>query len=277
MTESRLCCVCDRRELAADEPQTCVHCLGRARANLRALVDAYALLPSEVTDRGGVSFEPVPTGARETALLGGEALVLLAGGSLVADDPEALPGDPMPPKPVLLAWAADWRRRTGRARVVRGALVDVVGYLDRQLGWAAQHHPEFAEFCGDVFRLRARVEAVTSAREPLDRGARIPCPECGEPLVRYYADPRACPHVPVAEAERPCAPLAGVWRGYGRVEPRRKPQNGTQPGELPEQWAPCGCDQGGRRDAWHCPNRACGRVVTNREYHFAVWASLENG
>lgn len=225
----RLCVVCERRELAADEPQTCIWCLGRARGNLIALVDAYALLPAELVDRGGVSFEPIPVGgSRETPIPGGEALVLLAGGSLSG---EALPGDPVPPLPVLIAWAAAWG-----ARPALRNLADVTGYLDRRLGWAAQNREDFPAFCSDVRALRARVEAVTRSREPIDYGARIPCPECTEPLVRYYADPKRCRH-----------------------------------GDLP-----CGCDQGGRRDSWHCPNRACGRVVTNREYNFAIWASLES-
>lgn len=280
-----LCHVCDRHDLAEGERQTCVYCLGRARANLLALVDAWALLPAELTDRGGTSFDPIPTGARETPIPGGEALVLLTGGNLTAADPYVLPGDPISPLPVLAAWVSDWRARFGthddlvtdEAGAIDRAhnLAELVGYLDRMLGWAAQHHPDFAGFCSDTHRLRTRIEAVTHTLEPIDRGAGIPCPECGEPLIRYYGDPQPCPHVTQDGPESPREPISGVWRRYGTPPPRRRAQNGAQGSDSAELWQPCGCDQGGRRDTWRCPNRACGRSVDDRQYHFALWAHLE--
>jgi len=109
-------------------------------------------------------------------------------------------------------------------------------FLTINLSWAAQHHPAFDELAGDLHRMRRRLEAVTKSGDAIDRGGRIPCPECDEPLVRHYVEPRPCTH----------------------------PNS------------PCGCSQGGRSDDWQCPNRGCGRVVTDREYAFAVWAFLEN-
>lgn len=219
----RHCGTCQRRHLADDEPATCVFCLGRARANLIGIVRAYALLDDELLNRGGTSFEPIPTGGGgEQRLPGGEALVLLAGGA-VRPAEAAEPADgPIPPIALLAAWEDDLRRTRGLPAAGRATLDSVTTFIGAQLGWAAQHYPLFADLADDLRKTRQRLEAVTGSGEPIDRGGHIPCPECDTPLVRLY-DERT-----------------------------------------------------GRTDDWTCPNRACGRVVTHREYGFAVWAYLED-
>lgn len=230
-------CVVDRRHLADDEAQTCVHCLGRARSNLVVICECYTLLPAELVEAGGVSFDPIPSGARETPMPGGDVLVLLAGGNISDGDAGIeSPSDPVPPVALLASWEDDIRRLRGFRAAGAATMSSTSSFLNLNLSWAAQHHPAFDELSGDLHRLRRRLEAVTKAGDAIDRGGRIPCPECDEPLVRHYSEPRPCTH------DNP----------------------------------PCGCSQGGRSDDWQCPNRGCGRVVTDREYAFAIWAYLEN-
>lgn len=272
-------CVVDNRHLADDEAQTCVWCLGRTRANLLAVVDAYELLPAEVTDRGGVSFEPIPTGGTgEAKLLGGDALVLLAGGNADGGDPGIEHrSDPVPPLSLLASWEDDWRKVRGQPAAGKATMATVVAYLGDNLGWAAQEHPVFAEFSADLRVLRARLEAVVKSGDYLDHGSQIPCPECGEPLVRRYRDPEPCRHVPRARTE-PEAVTVGTWRRYGDTGPDRRElrpdERGDPPGPIERMWRPCGCSQGGRTDDWTCPSKACARIVTDAEYGLAMWASL---
>lgn len=229
-------CIVDNRHLADDEAQTCIGCLGRARGDLVVICECYALLPAELVDAGGVSFEPIPSGSGEPPMPGGDVLVMLADGNVGGGDPNIeSPADPVPPVALLASWEDDIRKLRGFKAAGAATMTTCSSFLDRNLSWAAQEHPAFDELAFDLRRLRRRLEAVTKAGDALDRGGRIPCPECETPLVRHYRDPRPCQH---------------------------------------ESAAPCGCDQGGRTDDWQCPNRGCGRVVTDREYGFALWAYL---
>lgn len=244
------CIVCNRDLDQRDGPQTCIRCLGRVRSSLTGIVDAYALLPAELIEAGGTSFEPIPTGPAESRILGGDALVLLAPGSEGAhwargdwhDKPpvnDNLPSDPQPPLAVLAGWEDDWRSILGLPAAGPATMATVTRFLHDHLGWAAQHHPAFDEFATDVYRLRVRLEQVTKTSHAPVRG--IGCPECGETLIRRYADPDPCP-------------------------------NGC-PHDGP------GHDQGGLRDGWQCPNRTCDRHdrgFTDAEYNFALWIAWEN-
>lgn len=185
----RLCTVCRRRQLAADEPATCVFCLGRARSNLIGLVHAYALLDDELLNRGGTSFEPIPTGGGgEQRIPGGEALVLLAGGA-VRPSEAAEPADgPIPPVALLAAWEDDIRRVRRLPAAGRATLDTVASFIGAQLGWAAQNYELFADLADDLRKTRQRLEAVTGSGDPVDRGGHIPCPTCDTPIVRLYDD-----------------------------------------------------------------------------------------
>lgn len=249
MTDQRTCIVCHRQALEPTERQTCVGCLARTRNALAETVELYALLPGELTGHVGAARPPDAVGKADTDGLP-EALVMLGGGTAgtvngtrpTATDPtgrahaaDVWPADPPSVLGVLGTWEDDWRDVAGLpAATVEATAATCSEFLLGRLGWAAQQHPAFDEFAADVRQLVAMLQHVTRRDDVIDRGAKIPCPDCGRPLIRHYADPDPCTH-----------------RGPHRER---------------------GCDQGGRRDDWRCSSRACGRLVTEREYWFAVAA-----
>lgn len=234
MSEQRLCIVCHRAELEVSERQTCIRCLGRTRSWLTDIKRWYPLLAREIVGRSGASRFPLG-GSRddpEPALPGGDVLVMSA--PAVDRGSEDSRNDPMPVTWLLCQWEDDWRSRLQLASAHIMSAVESATWLDGRLSWAAQHHPAFDEFHDEIRDLQRELGAVTGQADLIDRGAKIPCPDCGQPLIRHYADPDPCSHG----------------------------------GEHREQ----GCDQGGRRDDWRCSSRPCGRTVTEREYWFAVAA-----
>lgn len=230
----RLCIVCQRTELEPTEAQTCVRCLGRVRTMLGDVRRWHRLLWLELVGRAGASrFPPGGSHDAESPLVGGDALVMLGPAN---DDGrhEDARSDPFPVAWLLHQWEADWRDRQGANGAAGVTVEQCAEWIDGHLGWAAQHHPAFDEFAGELRQLHQQLGAVTGKTDPVDRGAKIPCPECGQPLVRRYANPDPCEH-----------------------------------GGQHREW---GCDQGGRRDDWVCSDRRCGRVVDDRQYWFAVYA-----
>lgn len=247
MTEQRTCCVCHRQSLEPTERQACVGCLACTRNALAETVELYALLPGELTGHVGAARPPDAIGRPDTDGLP-EAMVMLAGGTAgtvigtrpTATDPtgrahaaDVWPSDPPSVLASLAFWEDDWRSVAGLgAAQAEATVASCSAFLLDQLGWAAQQHPAFDEFAGDMHQLVAKLQYVTRSGDQVDRGAKIPCPDCGRPLIRHYADPDPCTH-----------------KGQHRER---------------------GCDQGGRRDDWRCSSRACGRLVDERSYWLAV-------
>lgn len=256
----RLCIVCDRRELANHEQQTCTHCLGRVR---RTLIDVEAMfnkLPEHIGDTAGTA-KPLDAprgGSDESPIPGGDALALMAGGgtSTVGSRPNAkhpdgdrshasdnLPSDPPSILATLASWEDDWRTYLGIAPAgwnddSKGSTKDhryaprvtVTGcavFLLRGLSHMAQHHPAFDEFAEDMNDLKLRLERVLREGDPRDR-AEIDCPDCGGDIKSVYADPDPCP------------------------------PGCTHDGD--------GHDQGGLRSWWMCRDKRCGRIVESSEY-----------
>lgn len=247
--DKRVCIVCERRELADHEQQTCVHCLGRVR---RALIDVeqlYALLPAEIVARAGTARPLDPSGVRgdDDPIPGGDALVLLAGGStsttssrtgdrthaqdnLTSDIPSVLA--------TLASWEDDWRSVLELpAAQDQATIAGCSVFLLRGLSYMAQHHPAFDEFAEDMGDLQRHLQRVTRQAAAVDRGA--PCPYCGSRIVRHYDDPDPCP--------RGC----------------------THDGE--------GHDQGGRRDTWVCSNRDCHQSFSEDQHRMAIWQAHNLG
>lgn len=249
-TTTATCIVCKRAGLDEHEPQTCIRCLGRTRSALASIVELYALLPAAISAKAGAAPPLDPSGVRadhEPPMPGGDALALLAGGSDVnrasrggdrSHVTDEIGVDATSTVNVLATWEDDFRHLRGEPAATRRAdVTSASDYLTRRLSWAAQHHPAFDEFARDIRRLRGRLAVATSHDHVVDRGAKIGCPDCGEPLVRYYRQPDPCPP--------DCA------------------HDGD------------GHDQGGRTESWYCPDRQCGRIVDKREYWFAVMATYQ--
>lgn len=249
MTERRTCIVCHHTALEPTERQCCVACLARTRSAILEIVELYALLPAELADHAGAARPPDAIGRPDTDGLP-EALVMYAGGTAgtvngtppTLEDPtgrahaaDVWPSDSPSVLGVLGTWEDDWRDLADLpAATMEATVTGCSEFLLARLGWASQQHPAFDEFAADMRQLADMLRHVTRRDDVIDRGAKIPCPECGRPLIRHYADPDPCEH-------------DGPHRDTG-------------------------CDQGGRRDNWRCTSRACGRIVTEREYWFAVAA-----
>lgn len=284
-TESRRCIVCRRRELTATELQTCAPCVGRTRTAILDIVQLYALLPEELTERAGTA-RPLDAGPRggDTTMPGGDVLILAAGGSDGANQARAIlreqnadhaedehPGDVPSVLATLTSWEDDWRktldiapagwrddtRGRGDHRYPRPTTVaEATGFLQSALAHMAQRHDAFDDFAHAMQQLRGHLERALRAGDPIERAA-VHCPDCGGELRREYRRPDPCPDVWVP----PRDPLGyGIHFDYGI---------------LPGYWAPCphagdGHDQGGRRDHWHCRDRRCGRLVEPAEYWLAV-------
>lgn len=247
MSDPRLCIVCRRAELEPTEAQTCIGCLAATRNAVRDIVDLYAVLPDELVDHAGAARPPGASGKPDSDGLP-DPLVLYAGGTNgtvngtkpTAEDPtgrihakDHWPSDVPSVVAVLAWWEDDWRTYAGLPADREATVTGCAGYLLARLSWAAQQHPAFDEFARDMTRLRTTLQVATRSDEITERG--VPCPECGDQLVRHYRDARECKH----------------------------------PGEHNPA-----CDQGGRPSDWRCYNRECDRrEFTEKEYYFAVWAN----
>lgn len=179
-------CICCYRSLYLDERQTCVHCLGAARRDLRTVVELYALLPEQLVDAGGSNFKPYGSPSSDTKVPGGDALVLLGGGHVGTGDRDAKPDDPEPVLPLLASWEDDFRHTRKDPAGGKATMTTTAAYLERHLGWAATDHPAFDDFVDDLRRCRARLESVLRAgpqRSP------VLCITCGRrALERPDAD-----------------------------------------------------------------------------------------
>lgn len=172
------CVVCRYRGLTRFEAQTCSVCIGRIRADLADIVEAFALL------------EPFGT----------TALTLLGDGTMQRYTPNAdlplhdwtWPNDPLPVLPALVSWE-DFIREDLNAP--KGApdptLTEVVGWLSDNLDSRldiAQTFQGFDEFAFEIRKHRSALQhAASLVADPVEAPAE--CFECGEPLLRTYQPP----------------------------------------------------------------------------------------
>lgn len=254
----RKCFVCGRRELDATELQTCVGCINSTRRQLLEIVDLYPEMSPQMAERAGAAAPLDPTGTRSSdiPMPGGDALVMLAGGSGRRHyddrtDVDSIVG-------ALALWEDDWRTHFGVKAATRTAtLGNVTTYLLDNLARAAQWHPAFDEFAREVRQHHYAVLRVTGNGDVLEKGA--PCPYCGSRIIRRYANAGPCPDVWVAAVDT----LGyGVEFDYGIIRAHF---------ERCRHDAAEGHDQGGRRDEWICSNRECNQPFDEREHRFAVW------
>lgn len=183
-----LCTVC-AQILAASEPQTCEPCLGNAQALLSGIVTMYLELPRHLGHLRPVGYASGHGGGDGRPLPGGDALVLLSGGSEgLAEDPATTrDGDPRPVSFELGWWALEWQEERGESEQLGHRPADIVlaaaGYLERRCRWAANTHPAFSEFAADLRRIHSALEHATCRDLPVERG-NASCFDCGGALVR---------------------------------------------------------------------------------------------
>ena len=259
--------VCQRAELGDDEAQTCVRCLSRVRNHLTEVERLYALLPEALEGQAGTSgsFVSIATSASAAdQVIGGEAMVLYGPGSEAGNQARDIisgrngggehaadeyPGDTASVLGELERWERDWRHVMGMRAATDPAMVSTCGlFLQRNLVTMAQRHPAFDEFADDMRKLVGQLRAVTHQGEPIDRGRRIPCEKCGEPLIRRYRRERPCEH-------------SGPHCDHSHPDPVKWPCRGSNT---------CACDQGGRTDDWVCSSRACDVEMTDASYWLKV-------
>lgn len=277
-----LCIVC-ARSLGQGEVGTCLPCIADARHRLDAIVNAYALLPGE--------FDRIPSpsdwrrngpSSDETALPGGNALAMLAGGSQgrsqilgillpngersTDHENDEHPGDPGSIAFELSRWEDDIRSYRGEPAATEPATVaGAARYLMARLTWIAETHPAFDEFTTELRRMLSWLATATATAERDDTGAA--CLDCGTDLRRAYAEARPCHH------ERPSQRLRVV--GYWTDDEGRKHPIYETLTERDDRLAAWDaehekCRQGGREEMWRCPNPSCKRDYTDQEYRRAV-------
>lgn len=190
-------CILCARALEAHELQTCQHCVGRTRANLFAIADAYRLLPSLL---GLLGTNHIRIGGGESRLPGGDILVMLAGGSNASSrlrayfaghdpdfDQDDQAGDPPSVAYALGRWEDDWRQWRGEPAAIAPMTVQgAFAYLAPKVSWAAQWHVAFDEFATDIRTLRHQVE-VAAKLDSTPMRAAVACFDCGQhTLERRY-------------------------------------------------------------------------------------------
>lgn len=234
----RHCCVCGD---CTDQPQTCLVCVGRTRANVAAIVTEYARLPAETTDRGGSSLDPIPRGSRETAIPGGDALVMLAGGGSVyvqhrtpgphwADEN---PTDPPSILNLLATWEDDWRITMGLPAAGKATIASCATFLGDWNAKMAQEHGAYYEYAAAIRQARSRLETYLRDDDTPEKGAR--CLVCDVRLIRRWRAPKPCTH-------------------EARVHPRQgETIDGYRLRVAEHEAAHMRCDQGGLADDWTCP------------------------
>lgn len=190
------CVVCQWRFLATHEQQTCGICIGRVRADLADIVEAFALL------------EPVGTTALtllgdgtmqrlfrqdETDSYKASAHPLAHGEGQPKPIRDELLSDPLPILPALMSWEDFIREHypyVGKGKV-DPTLSEVVDWLTVNLDSRleiAQTFPGFDEFASQVRRHRSAMQhAAELVADPVEAPA--DCFECGEPLLRTYRAP----------------------------------------------------------------------------------------
>lgn len=254
------CIVCFRD--LGDESQTCINCLNRARNNLSSIVELACLAVKRLDGWPAISAGTPKDGSQgdERPLPGGDLLVMLSDGSEGRSEPDALfQHDPESLTYMLGSWEDDWRHVRGEpAAPERATVANTADYLNQRLGWAAQHHPAFDEFAGQLGKTVSALEAGLRHGDRVERG--VPCRDCGERLIRRAAPKQGCPHTRkanlMAGGGDPTTVLKQILLAY--------PEDAT---------AHAKCDQGGFSDSYEC--RTCGRTYTQAEYWLAVRARIE--
>lgn len=177
----------------ADCGVICTRCQNRIRANLDAIVDAWAAteqpaFPGGSAGEGGrTKSQPLPGGTDWMDWRQGDDLF-----------------------GVLTSWVRDWCDVYALAGPGRPDLTSLTGWLRAHLPHAANSHPAITEFADEVRSLAQRGRRL--AGEVSDRGQRYPCPtdNCTRTLRIRTADLEASVHCPSCGITRNTAHLLAL-------------------------------------------------------------------
>lgn len=179
-------CLLGGHFLRDEERRVCSRCVAGALLDLEDIVTGYAEL-STVVEASGYRMRDLP---------GGDALVMLAAGSVEGGGPDDHPvyGDPIPVLADLHSWERDWRETFGHSHYPawQVTVTSVTAYLREWMWLAARTHEAFDDYVRDVRTLRSRLTHVVGlANDPLIAPAS--CFDCGNPLARDYRPPTGTP------------------------------------------------------------------------------------
>lgn len=171
----RHCEDCTKVHVDATE-QTCPACIGKTRANLRALVDLYATLPEEVEHRG-VESEAAnlygPATNAESWSYRKAALSLRLAVPMSALEPD----DEHHPLMVLGRWVFMLGEDYGDPTDLKLTMSRAVDYLDKRLGRIAHDvGQDWRQFAKEVRKCKQHMESVLHDGDQVERGA--PCYVC---------------------------------------------------------------------------------------------------
>lgn len=178
--EHPLCATCPR-SLRNDEDRVCAQCIKNVRDDLTVIADSYAMLPDAAWHAG----------YKNSAIPGGNAMVLMAGGAVDGGGPDdhVFFKDPMPPMAMLVYWETDWRGIRGDRTALTPTVTSTINYLTIRLRWAADLHPDFDAFAKAIRDIRwALTHTVGSDEDPIKAPAE--CFECGGRLIRVNVAPK---------------------------------------------------------------------------------------
>lgn len=172
---------------AGETKQTCPGCIGKTRANLRALVDLYATLPEEVEHRG-VDSEAAnlygPATNAESWSYRKAALSLRLAVPMSALEPD----DEHHPLMVLGRWVFMLGEDYGDPTDLKLTMSRAVDYLDKRLGRIAHDvGQDWRQFAKEVRKCKQHMESVLHDQGVGDP-ANIGCFECGGGLERRLTD-----------------------------------------------------------------------------------------
>ena len=244
------CGVCGWRHLDNAHPNVCPSCVGRVRNDLARIVELYEALPDEAAHHSRDS----AAGATVMDVMGGEAMTFLGPFSSGLASINLIRDDDRHPGRELWQVEEGWREWLGVPTGLRWTLWRCADFLGEHLTRMAQvgprrystgeplpwcedlsiygddieFPPEFPLDAAAIRQAKSALEAVVKANVRPVVGVRCLTPDCDGDLMQPYADPDPCDH----------------------------------------EHAPCGCDQGGRRDTWRCGR--CDRRYTDAEYRRAV-------
>jgi hypothetical protein len=270
-------CVIDHRHLDATELQTCPECLGKVRRDLFAIVDLLTIAAEQLDGWSAVSPSAPKSGgsSNERPMPGGDLLVMLARGSWALSNPQRAlderPGDPDPIAYEMSRYEDDWRREQRQPAATDSArhLARTISYLDRNMSWAAQHHPSFEEFAGVVREYRATLETQLRDGDRPEHG--VGCFECGTTLIRTTRQPSPCGHRKTAPLYEPLPELDPEGHRYNAAD-RKAHYEAHDHAVTAWMVDHMACDQGGVSDEWECPR--CELAYDEATYWLAVRAAL---
>ncbi|MCW2601841.1 MAG: hypothetical protein JWM02_3670 [Frankiales bacterium] len=295
-----LCVVCSS-SLTQHEPQTCEGCLTTARENLAGIVTMYLELPRHLGHLRPIGYASSHGGGDGRPLPGGDALVLLSGGSEGGAPRKLTSGDLRAPERWWVKGAtgplsqaalmAAERERTGREHQVDNRPSDAQPVSDALGTWAL----EWQEERGESEQLGHRpADIVLAAAGYLERRCRWAANS--HPAFDEFAADLTRLHqrleVVTGRSERPIVAEADCFECSGALERLVTEQGECRCPARPSMSVRAGesvadrdarlrawdeghgrCNRGGADDHFTC--RRCGRRHSWQSYLLALRAKLE--